>query len=404
MENNSSAPLHEQLLATPADPQEQSRLFSHIPAEVRNAIFRLALTDYLEPDPAKRYNSDTLFSRPSYSAPRRTDTALLRTCRAAYREAWFLPFILREHTHYLGHDDRAPPDYGQSHTLNIRNLTTILQKYQVGQQSEAEADGDKERIVEIDSLRVFTQMFKLEEGFPLANLIKTPGLRFRRLTITLRHTDWWYWERDNPLSISGSNLISNVSEVLPATVREIVFELESVERKKGQIDSIAAQMREKWFFKRADGAILFADASEPEEMDGGSVSDPYQEDAIVSRWSGSSTWQETQWLRDETEDGRIDYYIRRVLFRPKERVEVWGGRISQEALENAESGEFDVDRLNLDLPNERPMPRSGQWSRSTRVRGPPRRGPDARGGPYGRGVGDATRRFRDLRLQRPPTS
>lgn len=385
MESTDALPLHDQLLDIPPNPQTASPIFSQLPAEVRTAIWSLALTDYLDPDPTKRYEADTLFTRPAYSAPRRTDTSLLRTCRAVYRESWFLPFILREHTHWLTRGDRAPPEYNQGHGLSIRNLTSILQRYHVG---VGGSDGnDKERLVEIDSLRVFAQMFKLEEGDPLADLISTPGLRFRRLKITIRHTDWWYWERDSPLSINGGKWLQKMSEVLPDTVREVVLELESLERKKGQVDAIAAQMRERWFFRRTDGEILLADTSLDEENSEEGDAQVDQEGDFVTRWSGSSTWQNQRWLRDESEPGRIDYYIRTVPFRLKHSVEANGGRVSPEALRAAEANEFNLQRLKLHLPNESPMRYRGPAYRSTVVTTYPR--------------GHTTRRIRDVRLQRP---
>lgn len=386
MDDTTASRLHDQLLATPPDPQTSSPLFNRLPAEVRNAIFSLALTDYLDPDPAKRYEADSLLSRPAYSAPRRTDTSLLRTCRVVYREAWFLPFILREQTHWLTREDRAPPEYVQGHGLSIQNLTSILQRYNIG--NGGNGRDNAEHLAEIDSIRVFAQMFLLEEGDPLVNLIKTPGLRFRQLTITIRHTDWWHWESDRPLSIDGGKWIQKASEVLPETVREVRMELESLERKKGQIDAIAAQMRQKWFFKRTDGAVLLADAPPEEENTEKSDDDASQEGELVTRWSGSSTWQDQRWLRDETEPGRVDYYIRTVPFKLRQHIEAEGGCVSAEALKAAEADEFDPEKLNLRLPNERPMRYRGRAYQSTasaRMSRHALRGP----------------RLRDLRLQRP---
>lgn len=377
MEDTAELPLHERLLATAPEVQSKSPLFNRIPPEVRTAIYSLALTDYLDPDPAKRYEADTLFTRPAYSSPRRTDTSLLRTCRAIYSEAWFLPFVLREQTHWLTREDRAPPEYDR-HGLNIRNLTSIVQRY-LADSDNSGGDG-AERLVEIDSVRVFVQMFLLEEATPLVNLITTPGLRFRRLTITIRHQDWWDWESDRPLYIKGQNWIERVCEVLPDTVREVVMELESLERKRHQIDRIAEQMQERWFFRRTDGAILLADAP----SDGQDI----EKTGLVTRWSGSSTWQDRRWVRDETEPGRVDYYVRTVPFRLTQRVEANGGRVSDEALRAAEAGDFDAEKLYLRLPGERPLPIRGPAYRSTIVH---QRVP----------VGDALRRVRDLRLQRP---
>ncbi|KAI1136423.1 hypothetical protein F5Y05DRAFT_108025 [Hypoxylon sp. FL0543] len=321
MTRTTMTPLHAKILAIPAALQEESPLFGVLPAEVRSSIFSLALTDYPDPTPDKQYNSETCYTRPHYFAPRKADTALLRTCRAAYAECWFLPFMLQEQVHWLTAQDRAPPEY-RVH-VSAKSLRSRLQ------QIRKQRGGDE--IVEIESLRVFAQMYKLEEG-RLERLLRTPGLYPRRLTLTIRHTDWWHWENDQPLRFEAQ-WIQPVCAALPSSVREICIELESLERKKDQVDSIAKQMREKWFFKRTDGVVLFPDVT------GGNVE--------VSRWSGTSTWNLLRWTRDETAPGRIDYYVVSVPFRPQHAVERKGGAVSDEALRAASENVFDARKMRL---------------------------------------------------------
>ncbi|OTA56228.1 hypothetical protein K449DRAFT_387581 [Hypoxylon sp. EC38] len=161
---------------------------------------------------------------------------------------------------------------------------------------------------------------------------KTPGLYPRRLTLTIRHADWWYWEQDRPLRFEAQ-WIEGVCAVLPGSVREFYIELESLERKKDQVDSIAKQMREKWFFKRTDGVTLFPDVT------GGNVE--------VSRWSGTSTWNGQTWTRDETAPGRIDYYVVCVPFRLQHVVERKGGAVSDEAVRAASGNVFKAHKMKL---------------------------------------------------------
>lgn len=177
-------------------------------------------------------------------------------------------------------------------------------------------------------------MYKLEEN-RLATLLATPGLHPRRLSVTIRHADWWYWESDEPLKFEGE-WIRRVSEEMAGSVREVCIELESLERKQGQIDNIAKQMRERWFFKRKDGIALYADVT--------GASDE------VTRWSGTSTWNRQRWTRDETEEGRLDYYVLAVWFRPEHVVQRRGGSVSDEAKHAAENGIFDSSKLKLSLP------------------------------------------------------
>lgn len=345
----SKTPLYAKILSVPPALQDGSPLFGVLPVEVRSSVFNLVLTDYDDPDPDKQYAAETCYKRPHYFSPRKTDTALLRTCRAAYAECWFLPFVLREQSHWLTAPDRAPPEYrvhmGRAGWTGARRLQTTqaslgsqLQEQahmsraslsEQLQQIKEQRGGDE--IVEIEGLRVFAQMYKLEEG-SLAGLLKTPGLYPRRLTLTIRHADWWYWESDEPLRFEAG-WIKAVCDVLPSSVRELCIELESLEMKKDQVDSIAEQMREKWFFKRTDGAALFPDAT------GGNVE--------VSRWSGTSTWHNRRWVRDETAPGRIDYYVLCVPFQLQHVVERKGGGVSEEAIRAARENVFDARKMKL---------------------------------------------------------
>lgn len=97
-----------------------------------------------------------------------------------------------------------------------------------------------------------------------------------------------------------------------------------MQRKKEQIDAMAKQMAEKWYFVRKDGVALFPDVT------GKSVE--------IHRWSGSSTWQGETWTRDESAPGRIDYYIATVVFRPEVVVKRRGGAVNPDSVEDAERG------------------------------------------------------------------
>lgn len=327
-------PLHAKILSAPADRQEECLLFEVLPPEIRTQIFSFALADYPDPSPDKHYAAATCYTRPHYFAPQKSDTALLRSCRAVYAECWFLPFVLREQTHWLTQQDRAPPEYDTqlfpSHGGAAGRWALQSQLEQIHKQ---QGDGKE---VEIKELRVFAQMYKLEGG-KFAELLETPGLRPRRLTLTIRHADWWFWEHDEPLRFEAG-WIEAVSKVLPSSVREFCIELESLERKKDQVDKIVQQMRQKWFFKRSDGAALYADAT------GGN--------AKVNRWSGNSTWHSKRWVRDETEPGIINYYVASIPFLPQRVVERRGGKVGDQGQWAAENNIFDASKMKLHLPGQ----------------------------------------------------
>lgn len=308
--------LHEVLLSIPPLPQEKSALF-RIPPEIRQEIFTLALLDFPDPSAESRFDADTCYTRPAYFAPRKSDVRLLRSCRRIFQEAWFLPYILREQVYWLTHADRAPPGY---YSWGHKLITMVGQiKRQLGDET-----------VEIDSLRVFAQMYMLQGG-ELSRLLGTPDLHPRCLTLTVRHTDWWYWEMDDPLMFNGM-WIQGVCEVLSPSVWEIHIELETLERKKDQLDSIVQQMSEKWYFRRTDGVVLYPDVTLVANE--------------VTRWTGSSTWHGHTWTRDESRPGQLDYYVVDVVFRPQHEIAKNGGQVSVSVLEDAK-GVYDRHKLAL---------------------------------------------------------
>ena len=233
--------------------QSQSPLFSTLPAEVRDRIFYYALADY--EDTTHLYDQETCYRRPDYLAPRRSDTALLRTCQRVYQEAWFRPWTSAEHTLWLTAGDRCP-----------QRVTTI-EKLQSSLNLLYEHHGD----TEVDHVRIFSQLYMLENGHTLGQILALQHFHPRCMTVTIRHTDTWYWESDDPLRIA-SDWVKICR--FPDSLRELRVELESLERKRNQVDYMAAQMVEKWQFLRCDKSVLSAQGS--------SVG--------IMRWSGSSTW------------------------------------------------------------------------------------------------------------------
>ncbi|TQV95362.1 hypothetical protein IF1G_06349 [Cordyceps javanica] len=243
----SGPPLHQRLSSKPAREQPDCPLFQSCPAEIRSQIFSLALLDYEDPAEARQYSKNACWTRPSYSAPRRTDIALLQTCRAVYQETWFLPFTLKQQTHWITSQDRAPPEYRVYNAK--RDLRQTVDK--IKREHE-------EKVIGLDSIRFFTQMCNLESVAEF--LAQFPDLAFRRVFITIRHTDFWYWEDDEPLRFA-CHWIPGFCRELPATVREVTIEMETVRRKSTQLDDIAHQMAQRWHFRTKDGEALFADST-----------------------------------------------------------------------------------------------------------------------------------------------
>ncbi|RDW61148.1 uncharacterized protein DSM5745_10646 [Aspergillus mulundensis] len=264
---------------TTYNPQPQSPLFATLPPEIRTEIFTYALSPF--EDKSNLYERDTYWSRPGYSAPLKTATELLRACRRVYAECWFMPFALAEHSFYLTSGARAPARGAWA--SNRRRLEGHL-----GLLHGVYAQ--REEKVRMGDVRVFAQMYLLEPGTLLQNVFDTRGLCPKRVHLTLRYTDFWHWEMNERLRIGG-DWVRRVR--FPDSVRSFVVDFESLERRKGEIDILVAAAVEKWVFKRKDGRVLAANRDDLETM----------------KWTGSSMFERTRWIRDEVRPGELDYYV-----------------------------------------------------------------------------------------------
>jgi hypothetical protein len=64
-------------------------------------------------------------------------------------------------------------------------------------------------------------------------------------------------------------------------------------------------MIDKWRFARSDNTVLQARPNS----------------TAITRWSGSSTWENERWLRDETSPETLDYYVATIPFLPVSEAE-----------------------------------------------------------------------------------
>ncbi|KAL3477087.1 hypothetical protein BJX99DRAFT_226689 [Aspergillus californicus] len=268
--------------STPPTPQQTSPLCT-LPAELRTEIFTYALSPYEDNDPSTAYQKDTFWRRPGYSAPKRTSTALLQTCKAIYAETWFMPFALAEHIMYLTAHERAPKTTVKTREARLdiqRSLTEIRKLY---------------GSVESGDLRIFAQLYMLEPGDLLQGILDRAFLMPRLVRLTIRYTDFWHWEQRQPLYID-SRWVNEVR--IPDSVTRFVMDFESLERRKDEVDILAKQAIEGWFFTRKDGRVLTASM-----------------EVAVSRWTGSSMFASRRWVRDESRPGELDYYVATVTWK-----------------------------------------------------------------------------------------
>ncbi|KAF7113945.1 hypothetical protein CNMCM5793_006128 [Aspergillus hiratsukae] len=123
-------------------------------------------------------------------------------------------------------------------------------------------------------IRIFAQLLALEEGHRMKGLLDMKHFYPKFITLTIRI-------------------------YFPGSVTRFSMDLESIERRRGEINYIANEAAEKWFFRRNDGRFLTADKA----------------DMSVSRWTGSSILNGQRWLRDEIRPGQLDYHVVTVVWR-----------------------------------------------------------------------------------------
>jgi len=296
--------------------QSQSPLFSVLPAEIRDMIYAHTFAEY--EDLENPYPFNTCYRRPGCFGPRKSDTALLRTCQAIYNDCWYVPWILAQQVFFLAWERRSPKK-----TMNAYEPEEIIRLV------EKLHPNTPARRKEIASIQIFAQLLELEDREALTEILRVEQIRPRSVTITVRHTDIWSWESDVPISMHLSDWVWDCR--FPTSVANICFQLESLERKKEQVDSIIAQIRQGWYFTRTDGVHLAP-----------SVACPASE-----TWTGSSTWDDERWIRDEDdrEPGKIRYYIASLCFTPADMTDV-EGRTGRE--ERAKLGGLDVPQEVVD--------------------------------------------------------
>ena len=188
------------------DPQNACLLFTILPPETRNNIFSLALCGYDDKD--RPYPEYSYYSRPGYRFHRRIDTALLATCRRIYRETHDLPISQNEHVFWF---KRGP-------SVSSLGPAQYFERFTVEQQSA------------VKQVHFFTQLFWLEKTFPM--ICKLSLVKAKHIKVTVRHTDWWYWESNAPLAMK-SQWVDNLRYI--AGLQSLEVELETIEQNKAQV-------------------------------------------------------------------------------------------------------------------------------------------------------------------------
>ena len=227
----------------PPHPQDISPLFSILPPEIRNRIFHLTLLEY--DDESSPVPFDSYGYRPGHEYRKKHSLDLLATCKRAYLEAYLIPIAATTHTTWGTWSTRAP--------LN-RSLLAYhrFQKMNVEQRAA------------VETVQLYAQQFALEAlGWESEIITKdegTHGVLPRRLIISVRHSDWWEWELDTPLCMDELRYGISWRESFKSfpSLEEFVMELETLERRKAEMDIIAEGVR-KWRIDIGNGRVLKTD-------------------------------------------------------------------------------------------------------------------------------------------------
>jgi hypothetical protein len=221
-------------------PQGKSLLFSILPPEARNHIFRLTLLEH--DDETEPVLFDTFGYRPGHEYRKKHSLDLLATCKRVYLEAYLIPVATTTHTTWRMWVTRAPLDrtlyaHRRFQKMNIEQRAAVQTVQLYAQQYDLEEQGWEDKIITKD------------QG--------THGVLPTRLIITVRHTDWWSWESDTPLRMDENrygSLWRKGFEAFPS-LQEFVMELETLERRRAEMDIIVEGVR-KWKIDLGNGRVL----------------------------------------------------------------------------------------------------------------------------------------------------
>ncbi|KAH6874647.1 hypothetical protein BKA70DRAFT_1208677 [Coprinopsis sp. MPI-PUGE-AT-0042] len=260
-------------LTANADAQSASPLFTIFPPEIRAEIFSLALSSFS--DTSKPYPFESYWYRPGYTAPKQTELSLLVSCKRIYEEArelvWKEGSGNDEEAFWWGSNDRRPRDHGGLSNDDPRerhikeflrdSFDVILLISDSPQQSRRQIKFTSTHWSRIRSIHLFPQMYAFSSRAFVRTFIQAQGLRPRTVKVTIRYTDWWYWEDNVPLRLSSLEPERN-AYYFPESVDTLIIELESAEHKKSELEDMVKGVlhdKEVWRWKRLDDEYLELD-------------------------------------------------------------------------------------------------------------------------------------------------
>jgi hypothetical protein len=206
--------------------QSASPLFAVLPRELRDLIWAYATAPY--EDPNAKFEENAYYYRPGHTARLGTETSLLQTCRRVWLEANTLPMLQAEHSFYYHRaaPDKRDPEWMAQLTNHNRQNFGLLHLYVQMVHVEGLAAGGGQ-------LRTY-----------FLRTLPTPGdFQPRVLHVTLRHTDWWYWEDEAPLRLKDSWVAAMLNSPDLRSTHVFKLELETLDYKIDQLMPIVERIK-----------------------------------------------------------------------------------------------------------------------------------------------------------------
>jgi len=211
--------------------QLQSPLFGILPAEIRNDIFSLALLQY--EDPTQPYPENDFCYRPGHRARRILSTELLLTCRRIWLEANHWPMEQAVHSFWFDYERR--PSWTRRYAFNddVRFIQFM-------------DNFSSKSSLRIKHIQVSAQMYWFERNLEYSDIwgyLDGKSLNLDTFTVTIRHTDWWLWESDDPLRFDEDRIRALLRTQGASHIAEFRLELETLEWNMNQLRPILDKLR-----------------------------------------------------------------------------------------------------------------------------------------------------------------
>ncbi|KAF7323709.1 hypothetical protein MKEN_00591800 [Mycena kentingensis (nom. inval.)] len=216
--NDAPLPLSVQLAATPSHEQLQSPLFTTLFPELRTIIFTIALTEY--DDKTRPYSKHSWCYRPGFTHAGKISTGLLATCRRVYFEAGThtAAVALNEHVFWM---NRHPEDNG-------RRIEFMLPAF--SEEQRAKIDSPNRHHNPRPSPRPTGSSANPHQP-------SSPGSPSAK-SLTIRHSDWWYWEQHQPLRMDRPEKSWGAWIGSIPGIEVLELELETIDAKKAELEGI----------------------------------------------------------------------------------------------------------------------------------------------------------------------